>query len=70
MIRVGAIADVHFSLNSAGRLAEHWKDMHECVDVFLLGGDLTSHGDPEEVAVLAEELQVRASSDSRNPWKP
>jgi Icc-related predicted phosphoesterase len=32
--------------------------MHHSVDVFLLGGDLTTHGDPEEAAVLARELQV------------
>ena len=58
MIRVGAIADVHFSKNSAGRLADHWQEMHNSVDVFVLAGDLTTHGDPEEAAVLARELQV------------
>jgi Icc-related predicted phosphoesterase len=58
VIRIGAIADVHFSKNSAGRLADHWREMHNAVDIFVLAGDLTTHGDPEEAAVLARELQV------------
>src|SRR5882724_4972860 len=32
--------------------------MHNAVDIFLLGGDLTTHGDPEEARVLAKELEV------------
>ncbi|HZS48251.1 MAG TPA: metallophosphoesterase [Blastocatellia bacterium] len=58
MIRVGAIADVHFSTNSAGRLASYWSEMHNSVDIFVIAGDLTTHGDPEEVKILANELEV------------
>lgn len=58
MIRIGAIADVHFSPNSGGRLAPYWRDLHHAVDLFLLGGDLTTHGDVDEIEVLAAELEV------------
>lgn len=58
MIRIGAIADVHFSLNSAGRLAPLWSAAHNDVDVFVVAGDLTTYGGADEARVLAEELKV------------
>jgi Icc-related predicted phosphoesterase len=58
VIRIGAIADVHFSTHSAGRLAPYWGTMHNGVDILVVAGDLTTHGDPEEAKILAEELSV------------
>lgn len=58
MIRVAAIGDVHFSEDSRGRLHEHWSRLHESADVLLLAGDLTTHGEVEQVAALAGELEV------------
>ncbi len=58
MIRVAAIADVHFSEDSRGRLRDHWRHLHETADVLLIGGDLTTHGERDQARVLAEELAV------------
>lgn len=56
MIRVAAVADVHFGTDSAGVLRPHFDRLPERADVLLLAGDLTRGGDPEEAAVLAAEL--------------
>ena len=58
MIRVAAIADVHFSQDSAGRLRQFWSQVHTQADVMLLAGDLTTHGERKQAAVLARELEV------------
>ena len=56
MIRVAAVADVHLGTDSAGTYAPHLEHLGERADLFLIGGDLTRHGDPAEAAVLADEL--------------
>jgi Icc-related predicted phosphoesterase len=58
VIRVAAIADVHFSTDSRGRLRDHWSHVHESADVLLIGGDLTTHGERDQARVLAEEIGV------------
>ncbi len=57
MIRVAAVGDVHVGVDSAGMLRPQWRNLAERADLFLLAGDLTRHGEPEEAAVLAEELR-------------
>ena len=57
MIRVAAVGDIHFGHDSAGTLRPHLEDIAEHADVYLLAGDLTRLGDPEEAAVLARELR-------------
>ncbi|HEV2758009.1 MAG TPA: metallophosphoesterase, partial [Acidimicrobiales bacterium] len=57
MIRVAAVGDIHFGHDSAGTLRPHLEDIAEQADVYLLAGDLTRLGDPEEAAVLARELR-------------
>ena len=56
MIRVAAIGDVHFSEDSRERYRPHWKELHHQADVFLLAGDLTTHGHPEQIKILVDEL--------------
>jgi Icc-related predicted phosphoesterase len=56
VIRVAAVGDIHLGLDSAGTLRPHLRDIGERADVFCIAGDLTKHGDPEEAAVLADEL--------------
>jgi Icc-related predicted phosphoesterase len=56
VIRVAAVGDVHFGADSAGMLRPHLEMLDEQADVFLLAGDLTRLGDPDEAAVLAREL--------------
>ena len=57
MIRVAAVGDVHVGTDSAGRLAPRLAGLADHADVFLLAGDLTLRGRPEEAKVLAEELR-------------
>jgi Icc-related predicted phosphoesterase len=58
VIRVAAVGDVHVGTDSAGRLAPRLAGLADHADVFLLAGDLTHRGRPEEAKVLAEELRV------------
>lgn len=56
MIRLAAVADLHCSLNSAGRLAPAFASLEQRADVLLLAGDLTSWGTPAEAEILRSEL--------------
>ena len=57
MIRIAAVGDVHFGLDSAGTLRPHLEALPDQADLLLLAGDLTRCGDPDEAAVLARELE-------------
>jgi Icc-related predicted phosphoesterase len=57
MIRLAAVADLHFGPDLAGSLRPHLESLGERADVLLIGGDLTRVGDPEEAAALARELR-------------
>ena len=57
MIRIAAAGDVHFGLDSAGSFRPQLEGLPERADVLLLTGDLTRHGEVEEAAVLAKELE-------------
>jgi Icc-related predicted phosphoesterase len=56
VIRIAASADLHFGTDSEGMFRPHLEEMADRADVLLLAGDLTKRGDPEEAAVLADEL--------------
>jgi Icc-related predicted phosphoesterase len=55
-VRIGAVADLHFSKTTQGQIATLLAQAAELVDVLLLGGDLTDYGLPEEAQLLAREL--------------
>ena len=57
MIRIAAAGDVHFDRKSHNRLSQHFAGLEDKADVFLLAGDLTQTGHPEEMSVLAEDLR-------------
>jgi Icc-related predicted phosphoesterase len=57
MIRIAAVADVHFGRDSEGTLRPHLEHLAGQADVLLLAGDLTKCGDPDEAGVLADELR-------------
>jgi Icc-related predicted phosphoesterase len=57
MIRIAAAGDVHFDRRSHNRLAQHFGGMDGKADFFLLAGDLTQTGHPEEMKILAEDLR-------------
>jgi Icc-related predicted phosphoesterase len=56
VIRLAAVGDLHVGVDSLGRLAGRLQHLPERADVFVLAGDLTKRGLPEEAAVLADEL--------------
>lgn len=57
MIRIAAAGDIHFDRLSHNRLAEHMNNLSEKADLFLLAGDLTQTGHPDEMRVVANDLK-------------
>ena len=54
-IRIAAAGDVHFGRDAdRERAAAAFAGLAERVDLVLLAGDLTTHGEPEQAAILAE----------------
>jgi Icc-related predicted phosphoesterase len=56
LVRVGAVADLHYTVNSQGALKGLFEQASRAADMLLLGGDLTDLGRPEEAKVLAQDL--------------
>ena len=57
-IRIAAAGDVHASEATRGRLEEAFASLDSGVHAVLLAGDLTTHGDPEEAAVVADACRA------------
>ena len=53
-VRVAAAGDVHAGEPNREALAAAFAEVDGTVDLVLLAGDLTNHGEPEEAAVLAD----------------
>jgi Icc-related predicted phosphoesterase len=60
VMRVAAMADIHFTRASSGSLQPLLADVGERADVLLLCGDLTDHGLPEEAQLVVKELHAVA----------
>ena len=58
MIKIAACGDVHFDKNSQNRLAAHFTNLNQKADFFLLAGDLTQTGHPDEIRALAHDLKL------------
>ena len=56
VVRVGAVADVHYGRAGQARLRPLFEQAARMVDVLLLGGDLTDYGLPEEAEHLVRDL--------------
>jgi len=56
-LRLAAVADLHCTKASRGKLRPIFARMAEDADVLLFGGDLTDYGLPEEARILAHELK-------------
>jgi Icc-related predicted phosphoesterase len=56
VVRIGAVADVHYGRDAEKRLRSVFEEAARQVDILLLGGDLTDFGIPEEAQVLARDL--------------
>lgn len=55
-LRIAAIGDIHFDGSGHGSLRELFADIHRNADVLALCGDLTSHGQPEQMKSFVDEL--------------
>jgi Icc-related predicted phosphoesterase len=56
VVRVGAVADLHYRRSSQGELVSILGQASQSCDVLLLPGDLTDHGLEEEAQMLARDL--------------
>jgi hypothetical protein len=56
-VKIAAIADIHCTVNSRGRIRELLRDVEQA-DVLALAGDLTDVGKVEEMEVLLDELSA------------
>jgi Icc-related predicted phosphoesterase len=57
VIRIAAVGDLHFGNDAVGTYRPHLDGIGERADVFLIAGDLTRLGDPEEARALGDELR-------------
>lgn len=57
MIRVAAMADVHFGADAVGTLRSHLANLSEQADLLLIAGDLTRTGAPDEAGLFLDELE-------------
>ena len=53
-VRVAAAGDIHTSEEERTRLEAAFAEAEQQADLILLAGDLTSYGEPEQAAVLAD----------------
>jgi Icc-related predicted phosphoesterase len=60
VIRIAAAGDVHASKATRDRVRESFTRVQEEADLVLLAGDLTTHGEPEQAAVLADACRGSA----------
>src|ERR1051325_4520297 len=56
VVRLAALADIHYSKTSHGSLQPLFSQIAESADVMMLSGDLTDYGLAEEARVLAKDL--------------
>jgi len=56
VVRLAAVADIHYSRSSQGALHELFAHVNDAADILLLCGDLTDYGLPEEAHILAKDL--------------
>jgi Icc-related predicted phosphoesterase len=53
-LRIAAAGDLHYSEQRREEAHRGVAELNETADLVLLAGDLTTHGEPEQAAVLAE----------------
>lgn len=56
-VKVAAIGDVHFDGTKKGSLRTVFAEINEVADVLVLCGDLTTHGEPEQLEGFLGELE-------------
>ncbi len=58
LVRIAAAGDIHCSEPLREHIAEALRAAAEQADLVLLAGDLTTHGEPEQAAVLADACRA------------
>jgi Icc-related predicted phosphoesterase len=53
-VRLAAAGDIHCGEENRSEVAEAFDEIRRDADLVLLAGDLTTHGEPDQAAVLAE----------------
>lgn len=56
-IKVGAAADFHFDSTRRGELADFFSEANRSVDILALCGDMTTHGEVDQIHAFLEELR-------------
>lgn len=56
VVRLAAVADIHYSRTSQGALHDLFAHVNDAADILLLCGDLTDYGLPEEARILQKDL--------------
>ena len=57
MVRLAALGDVHYAEDTRGSFRPLWEHLSDDADVFLLCGDLTNLGTPEQARGFADEVR-------------
>jgi Icc-related predicted phosphoesterase len=55
-LRIAAVGDLHFDGNRTGELRDLFTDIQRSADVLVLCGDLTTHGRPDQMSTVVDEL--------------
>jgi uncharacterized protein len=55
--RIAAVGDLHCRESQRDEIAAAFADVAREVDVILLAGDLTTHGEPEQAQILADAVR-------------
>jgi Icc-related predicted phosphoesterase len=56
-VRLAAAGDIHCSEENRDQVTAGFEEVRERADLVLLAGDLTTYGEPEEAAVLADVVR-------------
>jgi Icc-related predicted phosphoesterase len=57
LVRIAAAGDVHITEANAPAVAEAFRAIDSEADLILIAGDLTTHGEPEQGALLAQAVR-------------
>jgi Icc-related predicted phosphoesterase len=55
-LRIAAVGDTHFDGSNPGSLRELFAEIERSADILVICGDLTTHGRPDEMRALIEEM--------------
>lgn len=57
MLRIAAVGDLHYGLKKRKRYQKDFSHLKQEADIFLVAGDITQTGEPDEARLFAEDIQ-------------